>query len=57
MKDKPAFKLVEFLQPYTLAGERLYEVGERAEMRDWIADKMAARGIVILIVEPMEPVA
>ena len=42
-KDR-SFTLIQFLYPYRLA-DSYYLAGQRAEIRDWLADRLVARRI------------
>ena len=50
-QTKPQFKKIEFLRPYSVAGNPAYETGEQHEFRDWIADLLIQRGEA----KPVEP--
>jgi hypothetical protein len=44
MPNDRHFTLIQFLYPYRLA-DSYYLAGQRAEIRDWLADKLVARRI------------
>ena len=44
MPNDRQFKLIQFLYPYRLA-DSYYLAGQRAEIRDWLADRLVARRI------------
>lgn len=52
-KDKAVFKWVEFIHDHNVIGARFYKQGERAELRDWFADRMVYEGHARYIVEPI----
>jgi hypothetical protein len=43
-EEKAVFVRVEFLHDHDVPGARFYVKGERAELRDWFAEKMVREG-------------
>jgi hypothetical protein len=52
-KEKAVFVWVEFLHDHDVPGARFYVKGERAELRDWFAERMVSEGHARYVVEPI----